>query len=115
MLRKEYRLQKKYQFNYVYRVGRTVSGKLLVLYYCPSKNRNVKIGISVSHKVGGAVVRNKIKRRIREAVSKHLNNLKVNFNVVLLAKNATAESDYGSLANEIENLLSKAQLFKDKQ
>ena len=115
MLKKEYRLQKKYQFNYVYRVGKTVSGKLFVLYFCPSKNKNVKIGISVSHKVGNAVVRNKTKRRIREAIRPHLKNIKTNFNIVLLAKTTIADSTFETMSQEIEFLLNKAQLFKDTQ
>jgi len=115
MLKKEYRLQKKYQFNYVYRVGKTASGKLFVLYYTPSKNRNVKVGISVSHKVGNAVVRNKTKRRIREAMRPHLKNIKTNFNIVLLTKVAAAEAKFEELSKEIEFLLKKAQLFKDTQ
>ena len=52
MLSKQYRLKKKYQFNYVYRVGKTVSSKSIVLYYSPSRNKNVKVGISVSKKIG---------------------------------------------------------------
>ena len=110
MLSKQFRLKKKYQFNYVYRVGKSVGGKLMILYYCPSKNINVKVGISVSKKLGHAVVRNRTKRRIREAIYPHLTKLKPNFNVVVIAKNAIANASFNDINNELNYLLKKAKI-----
>lgn len=115
MLSKQFRLKKKYQFNYVYRVGKSVGGKLMVLYYCPSKNLNVKVGISVSKKLGHAVVRNRIKRRLREAIYPHLSNLKPNFNVIVIAKNAIAEASFDAIKSELNYLLKKAKLKDDNE
>ena len=113
MLKQEYRLKKKYQFNYVYRVGRSVGGKLCVLYYAPSKNKNVKVGISVSHKLGGAIVRNRIKRKIREAIKPYLSKTKANFNIVFIAKNAILDASFAQIGQEIEFLLKKTSLFEE--
>ena len=110
MLSKQFRLKKKYQFNYVYRVGKSVGGKLMVLYYCPSKNVNIKVGISVSKKLGHAVVRNRTKRRIREAIYPHLTKLKPNFNVVVIAKNAIVNASFDAIKSELNYLLKKAQI-----
>lgn len=110
MLSKQFRLKKKYQFNYVYRVGKSVGGKLMFLYYCPSKNVNVKVGISVSKKLGHAVVRNRTKRRIREAIFPHLTTLKPNFNVVVIAKNAIVDASFNEIKNELNYLLKKAKI-----
>ena len=114
MLKREYRLKKKYQFNYVYRVGRSNSGKFCVLYFAPSKNKNVKIGISVSHKIGGAIIRNRTKRKMREAVQKYLDQIKQNFNIVFIAKNAILDANYAQIEQEIELLLKKSSLFEEK-
>ena len=113
MLKQEYRLKKKYQFNYVYRVGRSIGGKFCIVYFAPSKNKNVKIGISVSHKIGGAIIRNKTKRRIREAVYPFLEKLKKNFNVVIIAKNAILDATFLQIEQEIEFLLKKSALFEE--
>ena len=75
MLKREYRLKKKYQFNYTYRVGKSAHGKFLAVVYSPSKNKNVRIGISVSKKVGNAVQRNRARRILREAISQFLENI----------------------------------------
>lgn len=114
MIKKVYRLKKKYQFNYVYKVGKTVGGKNLVLYYCPSKNKNIKVGISVSKKVGGAVVRNRTKRRIRESISPLLSKLKNNYNIIIVAKPASADATFKTLSRETDYLLKKAKLYMDE-
>ena len=112
MLKQQYRLKKKYQFNYVYRVGRSTNGSLCVLYFAPSKNKNVKVGISVSHKIGGAIIRNKIKRKMREAVYKYILQIKKDFNIVFIAKNAITTATYAQIEQEIELLLKKSSLFE---
>lgn len=113
MYKNVYRLKKKYQFNYVYRVGKTTSGKFMVLYYCPSKNKNVKVGISVSKKLGHAVVRNRTKRRLRECITPHLTKISPNYNLVIVAKQSAADAPFNSLNQELHYLLTKSKLFKD--
>ena len=115
MLSKEFRLKKKYQFNYVYRTGKSVGAKLLILYFCPSKNANVKVGISVSKKIGGAIVRNKTKRRIREAIMPYLKSLKPNFNVVLIAKQTIVNASFDEIKSELNYLLKKANLKENNE
>ena len=113
MLNKEYRLKKKYQFNYVYRVGKSAGAKYMILYFCPSKNKNVKIGISVSKKIGNAVVRNRTKRRFREAVAPMLDKMKENFNVIIIAKESSVDAPFEQLVTELKKLLTKTALLKD--
>lgn len=110
MLSKQFRLKKKYQFNYVYRVGKMVGGKLMIVYFCPSKNANIKVGISVTKKVGHAVVRNRKKRQIREAIFPYLPQLKKNFNVVIVAKPSITSAKFGEIKSELNYLLKKANL-----
>lgn len=110
MLSKQFRLKKKYQFNYVYRVGKTVGGKLMVLYFCPSKNNNIKVGISVSKKIGHAVVRNRKKRQIREAILHYLPILKNNYNVIIVAKSPIVDAHFKDIKSELNYLLKKANL-----
>ena len=111
MFSKEYRLKKKYQFNYVYRVGRSVGSTNLVLYFSQSKNKNVKVGISVSKKLGHAVTRNLVKRRIRECVIPYLQKINPNFNVVFIAKTSAAEASFAELQKDVNYLLKKANIL----
>ena len=110
MLKKNYRLRKKYQFNYVYKTGKVIREPNLLLFYCPSKNKNVKIGLSVNKKVGGAVVRNRIKRLLREALRNELPLLKPNFNIIIFAEPNIVDVPLSSIKEQIDKALLKADL-----
>jgi ribonuclease P protein component len=63
------RLSRSRDFDAVYRHGRSVSTRFLVLYWFPREDRDSgsRLGIAVPRKLGGAVTRNQLKRRLREA------------------------------------------------
>jgi len=110
MLKQKYRLKKKYQFNYVYKVGKSCHGKFLMLVYSPSKNKNVKIGISVSKKVGNSVKRNRARRLLREAVVPFLNTLNPNYNLIIVAKQSIEGKKLAPVLTDLKNVLDKAGL-----
>ena len=53
MLEKRFRLRKNYQFNYVYKNGKSVSDENMVIVYCRNKNGKPKVGFSISKKPRG--------------------------------------------------------------
>src|SRR6476646_4729758 len=70
MASKRRRLSRSGEFDRVYRDGSSHATRYLVLYQFPRKDEEreeVRLGVSVSRKVGGAVERNKVKRTLREA------------------------------------------------
>ena len=111
MLKQKYRLKKKYQFNYVYRVGKTCHGKFILLVFSPSKNKNVKIGISVSKKIGNSVKRNRARRLIREGITPYLDQIKQNFNLIVVAKQSIEGVKSYNVQDDVFATLKKADLF----
>jgi ribonuclease P protein component len=70
MASKRRRLSRSGEFDRVYRDGSSHATRYLVLYTFPRKDEDrdeVRLGVSVNRKVGGAVERNKVKRTLREA------------------------------------------------
>ena len=114
MLKKINRLKKRYQFNYVYKSGEHVSGEHMVLYVASSKTKNIKVGLAVTKKVGHAVVRNKVRRRLREIIKKQVPNLKQNNNIIVVARDNITEASFEKLSNEFLKLIKKANLFNEE-
>ena len=107
-MERRYRLQKNRAFQYVYRRGHSVACRDLVMLLAPAKQ--LKVGFSVSKKVGKAFVRNKVKRRLRECIRPHLGDVK-NGLYVIVARPSAAEATFQSLQRDVAYLLKKQDAF----
>jgi len=89
------RLSRSAEFERVYRQGRSVGNRFLVLYAFPRAGEAAadgpRLGLSVSRKVGGAVDRNRVKRLLREAFARCEQGLRAGQDVVVVARPAAAE------------------------
>lgn len=110
MLAKANRLNKHGSFAYVYRKGKRISESDVVLIYA-SPAHSVRVGFSVSNKVGKAVVRNKVKRRLRSAVQNRLPSMR-GCQAIVIAKPSAADKSFEVLSDQVERLLFKAELLK---
>ena len=99
-----YRLKKNRAFQYVYRRGHSVACRDLVMLAAPG--RELKVGFSVSKKVGKAVIRNKVKRRLRECFRPLLGDVKTGL-YVIVARTSAAEAAFGDLKKDVRYLLKK--------
>ena len=111
MLPSRHRLKKNYQFDYIYRKGRKISGKNLMLVFTEIRGAALKIGFSVSNKVGKAVVRNRVRRRLRESVRAYLPRLRRGYHCVFTARPEITEKDFAGISEEIGFLFRKAELL----
>ena len=98
MNRSRGRLSRSEDFTRVYRTGRSVANKYLVLYYFerlelgPREPRGgPRVGVSVSRRLGTSVDRNRIKRVMREAFRAHAQSLRGNMDIVLIARTPIGE------------------------
>ncbi len=112
MLKKENRLKKRYQYNYVYRAGAHFSGKFVTIYTASSKTKDIKVGFAVTKKIGKAHVRNLVRRRLREIVYTQIPQLKQNYNLIVVAKDGITAARFDDLSNDVVALLKKAQMFQ---
>jgi ribonuclease P protein component len=110
MKRKE-RLTKPEQYTLVYDEGSTQADRYLVLKYTPNQLEFSRYGISVSKRVGGAVVRNRVKRILREIL--RLTPLRPGWDIILIARSPAAGSDYNQLKKSAVSLLSRAHIVTE--
>jgi ribonuclease P protein component len=86
------RLSRSAEFERVYRQGRSIANRHLVLYTFPNQTTaRPRLGLSVSRKVGGAVARNRVKRLLREAFAHAESGLKPGQDVVVVARPEAGE------------------------
>jgi ribonuclease P protein component len=95
----------------VRRSGHSWAHPLLILFAARSESGTTRIGITVGRQVGGAVVRNRVRRRISESVRKRHEGLPVGWDLVFVARAASAEAGYWELAAAVEALLVRAGLL----
>ena len=109
MLNKANRLNKHGSFSYVYRKGKRLSETDVVLIFTPA--RSVRVGFSVSNKVGKSVVRNKVKRRLRASVGDRLSSIS-GCQAIVVANPSAAGKPYDVLDGELVSLFTRAGLMK---
>ena len=100
---KSCRLLEKAEFSHVFSTGKRDNGKFFLVVFCVNKPGSARLGIAVSRKVSKrAVVRNRIKRQIRESF--RLNkNLLMGMDCVVVAKQAAAETENPALRTSLDS------------
>lgn len=116
MAAKRSRLSRSSDFQRVYRQGSSTASRFLVLHYfkraAEAEPGTARLGLSVSKKLGGAVVRNRIKRLLREAFRGLSQRLAGEYNYVLIARPQLTEladgSDKAAVAEAVRDVFERA-------
>lgn len=101
-------------FKRLYYKGGCVSSDILVVYYRRNSLKCNRLGITVGKKIGGAVVRNRAKRLIRESYRLIENEVAKNYDIVIVCRSKMAEADFKQVSGTIKRLFKKCNLLKNE-
>ena len=111
-MKKTTSLKENHLFRRAYNRGRSAADGRLALYVRRNGRKNNRLGLTVSTKVGCAVVRNRIRRRLREIYRLNEDKLASGADVVVVARARAAESGYHQLERSFLRLADKLELLK---
>ncbi len=105
-MRRDQRLRRRKDFAAAYRRGRVQGNQLLVVRVHTNNGRGTRFGFVAGKAVGGAVVRNRVKRRLREAAASM--TVAQGLDIVVGARRTAAAAQYAALRQALSALLKRA-------
>jgi ribonuclease P protein component len=110
-MKKEYRVKKGSDIEMIMKTRQSTGNKYFVVYKKQNHDNNhFRFAISVSKKYGNAVKRNKIKRQIREIISKL--DIMPDFDVFIVIKNSANTLEFSQISDQITLLIKKQKILR---
>ena len=113
-MKRQNKLKKRKHFNYIYKNGASKSSRFVRVVFLKSKYKPFKVGFSVSKKIGKSVVRNKVKRRMKEVFYSFFEQINPSYNYIIVARPGVETLSFQSLKQEMKNVLLKAGVYDEK-
>lgn len=106
-------VKENYEFRRIYRKGKSAVSPQLVIYCQRNRRGHSRLGVSVSTKLGCAVVRNRVRRRIREIYRLNKAKMLPGYNLIVVARVRAVETDYQKLDRTYLRLLEQLDLLRE--
>lgn len=102
-------------FKRLYYRGKKAISPQMVLYYMPNRLSCNRLGITASTKLGHAVVRNRMRRLVKEAYRSEQQQCKVGYDLVIVVRSGMLNSDYRKICYSMHRMLTQAGIRKDSE
>lgn len=112
-VKKDYRVKKNTDFQEIFKKGKSFANRQFVVYSLKRPGQvHFRIGLSVSKKIGNAVMRNQIKRYIRQAFLELEEELENEYDYIIIARKPTSEMDFFEIKNSLIHVLKLSKVMK---
>ena len=105
-------LKENYEFRRLYQKGASAVGGGMGLYCRKNRLGHNRLGVTVAGKLGHAVVRNRVRRRIREIFRLSQGKMKQGYDIIVVARTRAAHADYWELKRAFEKTCKKLDLWE---
>ncbi|TFE01435.1 ribonuclease P protein component [Jeotgalibacillus salarius] len=114
-MKKEQRIKKNPEFQAVFKKGTSMANRQFVLYRLKKQDQKAfRLGMSVSKKVGNAVMRVQIKRYIRQVFHELSNELNPSYDYVVIARKPAADLNFHETKKSLTHVLKKSRVLKSE-
>jgi ribonuclease P protein component len=107
------RLRRNKSFQTVYRSGKSYANRQLVLYVLPQRGHKRRVGFAAGKRLGSAVVRNRVKRLLREAYRHEQHRLIDDVDLILVGRQALVSEGLAATVAALRHLCSRAKIFAE--
>ena len=111
-LPKEKILRNKIEFSKVYNQGRSYSNQSLIIHVMKSDDVEGKIGFAVGKKIGNAVVRNRIKRLLREVYRLNQHEIQCDVSMILIARKSLIDASFEDVTKNFKDICRRAKIWR---
>ncbi|MCR6545645.1 ribonuclease P protein component [Dehalobacterium formicoaceticum] len=106
-MKQAYRLKSPKDFRLTYKKGKSLVNPYLVLYFRKNQKNTYRIGFSVSKKVGKAVIRNRVKRKLREICRLNEKLFSIGYDYIFVVRVRSKDASYHKLEKNLLDLIHK--------
>ena len=106
-------LKKNYEFRRLYSKGKSAVSPYGVVYWRKNNSGRNRLGVTVSTKLGKAVVRNRIRRRYREIYRLNEDRLVTGCDIVIVARGKSRDAEFARMEKDFLKLCGKLGICKD--
>ncbi len=111
-MKKSYRVKKEKDFQAIFSEGQSCANRKFVVYQLKKQQPHYRLGLSVSKKLGNAVTRNRIKRRLRHLVME-LDQGLLSHDFVVIARKGVEDMSYHEMKINLIHVLKLAKLYEE--
>ncbi len=110
-MKRRFRLTRSTDFERVRRTGKSYAHPLVVLVASPNAEEKIRVGVVAGLKVGGAVQRNRARRRMRAVIHDLLPSLQPGWDLIFIARQPISEARFEDIQAAIARLLRRAGIL----
>ncbi len=114
-MKRETTVKENYEFRRIYNKGSSGVSPFLVVYVRPNRRKRNRLGVTVSAKLGKAVVRNRVRRRLREIYRLAQPEMKQGYDMILVARSRAVGASYRELERAYRRVCEKLGLWEKQK
>jgi len=112
-LKKNFRVKREKDFKAIFKDGTSFANRKFVVYQLENQQNHFRVGLSVSKKLGNAVTRNQIKRRIRHILQSVKGSLVEHVDFVVIARKGVETLEYAEMEKNLLHVLKLSKIYQE--